>query len=186
MQRRDFVVGLAASSLVPRLAHARDLTPVVGTLAQWKTLASTKGLEPAFEYLSQIDPAKVAPGRTAIIGEDVYAAASQYATKPASEPRLEAHRKYIDIQCLVSGQETVGFIPSIEGLTVVTPYDAAKDVEFYGTPASETRLALQAGQFVVLYPGQAHRPGCDLDGSHDVVKIVVKVSAAWLAGRERP
>ncbi len=183
MRRRDFVVGLAASSVVPKLARAGDGTPVVGTLAEWKTLPGLKGLEPAFEYLAQVDPAKVTPGRTAIVGDDVYAIASQYATKPAPEPRLEAHRTHIDVQYVVSGQESVGFLPSTAGLTVQEPYDAAKDVEFFTAPAGETPRALKAGQFVVLLPGQAHRPGCDLDGRHDVVKIVVKVVAAWRAAR---
>jgi biofilm protein TabA len=183
MRRRDLVVGLMASGLLSRLAIATDSETITGQLDQWKKLPSTKGMEPALEYLAQLDPSRVTPGRTPIIGDEVYAVASQYTTKAAEAPRFEAHRKYIDIQYIVSGQETIGFLPAIEGLVVLEPYNTAKDVEFYAAPASYTRLPVKGGQFAILRPGQAHMPGCHLDGPHDIVKVVVKVSAAWHAAR---
>jgi biofilm protein TabA len=175
MRRRDVVVGLAASGLLGRLAAAKENDMITSPLDRWKTLPNVRGLEPAFEYLSRVDPANVTPGRTVISGDDVYAIASQYASKPPEALRFEAHRKYIDVQYVLSGQETIGFYPSVEGLTVLEPYDAQKDIAFYAAPSTYTRLPMGAGQVAVLRPGQAHMPGAHLDGAHEVVKIVVKV-----------
>jgi YhcH/YjgK/YiaL family protein len=74
-------------------------------------------------------------------------------------------------------------LPTIEGLTVLEPYNTAKDVEFYAEPRSYSRLPAKTGEFAILRPGQAHMPACHLDGPHEVIKVVVKVSAAWLAAR---
>ena len=175
MRRRDLFIGLAASGLLHRLAAATEDAMITSPLERWKAFPNTKGLEPAFEYLSRLDPARITPGRTAIVGDDVYAIASTYATKAPEASRFEAHRKYADVLYVVSGQETIGFYPSIDGLTVLVPYDAQKDIAFYAAPSSYTRLDVRPGQFAVLRPGQAHMPGCHLDGAHDVVKVVVKV-----------
>jgi YhcH/YjgK/YiaL family protein len=151
---------------------------ITAPLDRWKTLAKVKGLEPAFEYLSQLDPAKLAPGRTPIIGDDVYAVASTYTTKAAEASRFEAHEKYVDVQYVVSGQETIGFYASIDRLTLIEPYDATRDIAFYAAPSDYTRLSVPAGHVAILRPGQPHMPGVHLDGAHDVVKVVVKVNAA--------
>ncbi len=182
MQRRDVIISLAVGGLLPRLARAAERSAVTGSLDQWKTLPASDGLEPAFEYLAKLDLAGVTPGRTPIIGDDVYAVASKYTTRAFEAARFEAHRKYLDIQYVVSGQETIGFLPSTEGLKVLEPYDAEKDIELFAVPEAYARLAMRAGQFALLRPGQAHMPNCHLDGPHDVTKVVVKVSAAWHAG----
>ena len=180
MRRRDLFVGLAASGLLSRLAAAKEKEDdmIVVSLDSWKTFANVKGQEPAFEYLSRLEPAQLTPGRTPIIGDDVYATASKYATRAPEASRFEVHQKYIDLQYLVSGQETIGFCPSVEGLSLIEPYNPQRDIAFYAAPASYTRLEMHAGQVAILRPGQAHMPNCHLDGVHDVVKVVVKVNVA--------
>jgi YhcH/YjgK/YiaL family protein len=183
MRRRDVVSSLVAGGLLPRLALAANREALTARLDQWKGLAGTKGLEPAFEFLSKLDSASVTPGRTPIVGDEVYAVASKYASKAVETARFEVHKKFLDVQYVVSGQETIGFLPSAEGLTVFEPYDAEKDIAFFAAPASYSSLAVRAGHFAVFRPGEGHMPGCHLDGRHDVVKVVVKVSAAWYVAR---
>jgi biofilm protein TabA len=183
MRRRDVVVSLVAAGFLPKLALAVSSEAVIGRLAEWKSLPGTKGLEPAFEYLTKLDVAAIAPGRTPIVGDEVYAVASKYTTKAVETARFEAHRKFMDVQYVVSGQETMGFLGTVAGLTVVEPYKEEKDVELYAVPSSYSSLAVHTGEVALFRPGQGHMPNCHLDGPHDVVKVVVKVSAAWLAAR---
>ncbi len=187
MRRRELMFGLVAGGLLARLTGAAEQgkDAITGALADWKKVPEARGFEPAFEYLATLDPATVTPGRTPIIGEDVYASASKYATKPVETARFEAHKKYIDIQCILSGQETIGFVPAIDGLTVLEPHNAEKDVAFYAIPPSYASLPMSAGRFAILFPGQGHMPNLHREGSHDVVKVVVKVSAAWYAARAK-
>ena len=55
---------------------------------------------------------------------------SESETKPPECLPFEAHRRYIDIQFVVAGQEAIRFAPA-SAMKTTEPYDAAKDVEFF-------------------------------------------------------
>jgi len=114
------------------------------------------------------------PGRYEVDGENLFYSVDQYDTRPQAEGRLEAHRKYVDIQYLVSGIEWIGVRP-LEGLQVQTPYDAGKDIEFYHPAEPMTKIIMQAGTFAIIWPYEAHLPCRMLDTPQPVKKIVVKV-----------
>ena len=141
-------------------------------------MVGLQGLERAFEYLARTDLAALPLGRTAIDGDDVYVTVSEAEARPPEQVRWEAHRRYIDIQLVVRGQEAMGVAPAA-GLVTSTPYEAAKDVEFFEAPREPATLAVRAGEFAVFVPGDAHRPSVHLDGPHVSRKVVVKVSVAY-------
>ena len=47
-------------------------------------------------------------------------------------PRLEAHRKYIDIQYLVAGSEEIGWRPTAECKSAYRPLHRTRDIMFFG------------------------------------------------------
>ena len=150
---------------------------VHGNIKTWSSTPGIKGLERAFEYLSRADLASLPLGRTDIEGDDVYVLISEGETKPPEQVRFEAHRRYIDIQLVVLGQEAIGVVP-LAGLATVEPYDAAKDIAFFAAPRESAPLELRAGEFAVFTPADGHRPSLHLDGPHVSRKAVVKVSVA--------
>jgi YhcH/YjgK/YiaL family protein len=153
-------------------------TGLRGNLQTWRSTPGIRGLERAFEYLAGTDLAALPLGRTAIEGDDVYVTVTEAGTRPPEQVRFESHRRYIDIQLVVQGQEAIEVAPAAS-LTVVEPYDAAKDIEFYAVPESRRTIALRAGDFAVFAPGDGHRPSLHLDGPHVSRKAVVKVSVAY-------
>ena len=154
---------------------------VRGNIRTWSSTPGIQGLERVFEYLARTDLASLPLGRTTVEGDDVYVMLSEAETRPAEQVPFEAHRRYIDIQLVVQGQESIGVTP-LAGLVTTEPYDAARDIEFFAAPQTSETLALRAGDFAVFTPGDAHRPGLHLDGPHVSRKAVVKVSVAY---RER-
>ena len=46
-------------------------------------------------------------GKYMIDGDRVYANVQQYVTKSYDEAKYEAHDHYIDVQCIVSGEEAI-------------------------------------------------------------------------------
>lgn len=105
---------------------------------------------------------------------DVRFLCQKYATKDAAEKKLEAHRKFIDIQFLVSGTEKV-FFGDLSDFAVKVPYNAEKDAEFLDGDLRDFAI-LRAGEFAVFFPEDAHKPGCKADESAlEVEKVVVKV-----------
>jgi len=103
-----------------------------------------------------------------------YAMIQTYPTAPADGKNPESHRKYADIQALLSGRELVGW-QTTKGLETKIAYNPEKDIEFYKNSAEEISLSLKPGLFGVFYPSDAHKPGCCVDTSEDVRKVVVKI-----------
>ena len=51
-----------------------------------------------------------------------------------------------------------------------------KDLEFYDITCKEEYLSLESGQFLILYPHDAHKPSITKDSKKTVKKVVVKVA----------
>jgi YhcH/YjgK/YiaL family protein len=116
-------------------------------------------------------------GRIEIAGTKVYAIRSSYQTKPLSEIRYEAHRRYADIQVVLEGIEVI-MVADTDDLRTAVPYDMEKDAEFLdGTPPVSHRLILSSPMAAaVLFPADAHQPGIAFENTASAVsKVVVKV-----------
>ncbi len=120
------------------------------------------------------------PGRYNIT-ERVYANIEEYSTKSALDACLEGHRKYIDIQFLISGEERIDFI-NIDGLKVLESYDCVNDIIFFKKPKVElNRIYLNGRNFAVFYPQDAHAPQIMTLGlQNNVKKVVIKVAVDYL------
>jgi len=128
------------------------------------------GLSEAFGFLNHPGLNALPPGRYEISGDRVYAVISEETGRSVEEGRLEAHRRHIDIQYVISGNESMGWSPCA-GLKPAGEYDAENDVRFFeGRPESVVRVP--EGAFVVFLPTDAHLP---LIGEGPIRKAVVKV-----------
>ncbi|MHC4526187.1 MAG: NanQ anomerase/TabA/YiaL family protein [Planctomycetota bacterium] len=116
-----------------------------------------------------------APGQYKVDGENLFYNVDEYETRPFEKGRFEIHRKYLDIQYIVSGAECIGVAP-LEGLTEKMPYDGEKDAAFYHFDPTASKLVLKQGMFVIFWPNEPHMP-CRRIGDVPVTvkKIVVKV-----------
>jgi YhcH/YjgK/YiaL family protein len=131
-------------------------------------------LAAAFDYLRAFDPA-TPDGKYPIDGDRVYAQVQSYATKPAAEKKWESHRRYLDVQYVVSGRERMTVAP-LAALAGATPYNDAKDVINYSGPSGDaTTLYVERGQFAIFFPEDGHQPGVQAGDATDVRKVVVKV-----------
>jgi YhcH/YjgK/YiaL family protein len=126
----------------------------------------------AFAFLSQARLAELAPGRHEIVGTQVYAMVAKGEGRPREVALLEGHRKYIDIQMVLSGVEEMGWRPHTAESPVATPYDAAKEAALYsGQP--DAWVTVRPGQFAVFFPEDEHAP---LVGKGEIRKVIVKVA----------
>lgn len=126
----------------------------------------------AFEYLKQTDFSGVENGKHIVDGDTVFAILQEYDTKNDSDAKLEAHRKYIDVQYIISGEELIGVRPLI-AQTPCKEYDAENDYALYDDNCSFVKI--NPRQFAVLFPQDLHKPGVKVDGSIKVKKVVMKV-----------
>jgi biofilm protein TabA len=117
----------------------------------------------------------VADGRMDIDGDRLYASVATYETGPREERRFEAHRKYIDVQVLLEGEECID-VSLDRDLPTLEAYDEKRDVMFLKPPEQVASIVMTPGCFAVFYPHDVHRPGCHLKEQRRVRKIVMKVA----------
>ena len=128
----------------------------------------------AFKFLKSNDLTKLELKRYDIDGDNLFATVSEYQSKNEESAKFEAHRKYIDIQYVISGKEIMNLAPISTLKEVLTPYDAVKDIEFI-TVSKVVNYKASPSNFFIFFPDDAHRPGLK-DGSNSPVrKIVIKV-----------
>ena len=128
--------------------------------------------EKAFGFIKNFQ-SKTPDGQYAIDGDRIFAMVQSYRTGPAAAKQWEAHRKYIDLQYVIAGKEKIAWI-NINQLKPCTEYDPANDCILLEGPEG-TAVEMGAGFFMILLPEDAHKPGCDWNGTEPVRKIVVKI-----------
>jgi biofilm protein TabA len=150
------------------------ITDTLGQCARYLSLSPY--FAAAFEFLKRL-PADEVSGRYSIDGDDCFALVQSYTTKPIAEGKFEAHRKYIDIQFIQAGRETILWT-TLATLTETTEsYVAEKDIAFFATPAHVTPIQLHAGEFTIFFPEDGHAPGLEYEGASEVRKTVIKIRA---------
>ena len=131
------------------------------------------GIDLALKAVAEYTPDNYVTGRIEIDGDKVFLNRNAYAT---GDPSIfEAHRDYIDVMYMVEGEETIYVKPTSQLSNITKEYDPAGDALLADFDADATPVHLTAGSFVILYPQDAHAPGCKYGESKNVKKIVGKV-----------
>ncbi|MEW6509497.1 MAG: YhcH/YjgK/YiaL family protein [Bacteroidota bacterium] len=126
----------------------------------------------AFRALVRSDLRSLPEGRHEVDGESLYLLIARNDGLPKTLAVLESHRRYIDIQFVIEGTDTMGWKPARECRVVSKEYDADRDVMFYGdVPA--TWLEVRSGMFAIFFPDDAHAP---LVSEGRIHKAIVKVA----------
>jgi biofilm protein TabA len=128
-------------------------------------------IQKAFRYLQQAELSNINIGRFEIEAEKIYAVVQQYNTKPLEQGVWEAHRRYIDLQVIIQGSEKIAYCNI--GRLRQGEYEPGKD--FLPLSGKAEFLTLEAGDFMLLFPQDAHMPGIAVDSPAPVKKIVLKI-----------
>ena len=128
----------------------------------------------AVKFLQETEFSNFQPGKIEIDGENIFALLNEYQTKNPDDCLLESHRKYIDIQYILSGSEFIGYAP-MNNQTVIKEYSEEKDVAFFEGKTS--LMKLDEKMFAVFFPDDLHKPCIKTNTIPETVqKIVVKIA----------
>ena len=131
----------------------------------------SEGIKIGFEWLKSQDLKNLSDGKYVIDSERIYANVQTYLTKQSAP--YEAHREYIDIQYMISGEEKIG-VADYSKCSIKVPYDKEKDIEFLDSNNDSYQL-LRERDFLLLFPHDAHQPSLCVENQINVKKVVVKV-----------
>jgi len=129
---------------------------VIDTL---ENLKRYENLSPLFkkvvEFCKANDLAKLENGKHEIEGADLFVNITDARGRDMMEAVIETHKRMIDIQIPLSGDETFGYTP-LENLPEAE-YNDQKDITKYEGPA-ESYITCHPGMFAIFFPEDGHAP----------------------------
>ncbi len=126
----------------------------------------------AFDFLKTHDLDSLPKGKYVIDGTNVTASVTEDPSKDFEKTNWESHKKMIDLQLIISGEEKMGVYPVLKS-TVTKEYDEKKDVANYS--ADGKFYVAGPGTFFIFFPTDAHRPNITPGGNKVVKKLVFKI-----------
>ena len=145
---------------------------IFDTLENIKNYEGLGRVYTALEFLAKTDFTKIELGRYELCADEIIYMLQRYDTDP-DKTISEAHKKYIDIQFMVKGEELIGVAP-FECAKTETQAIPENDVWFY--ECKTEAITLIENSFMVLYPNDLHCPGVATKGKAlTCKKVVVKV-----------
>ena len=127
-------------------------------------------LDRALELLTPEFLASVGTRRQEIEGGSLYVTRFDVETSSDEGRLFEYHRRYLDIFVTVQGEERVDI--ATPGALTVTEQRG----DYWGCAGkAEQSVRLSPGRFLVLFPGDAHRPGMAAEKPEGISRIVFKI-----------
>lgn len=127
------------------------------------------------EKVKEYNPENYPGGKVEIDGERIYLLLNSYETRTRENALCEAHKAYLDVMYMVEGEEDVYVKPVSQLRQITQPYSSSIDALLAQTDEDASVVHLTAGSFLVLYPQDAHAPGCCVHEPMQVKKIVAKI-----------
>jgi len=131
------------------------------------------GISKAFHWLQSADLKNIAPGKYEIEGEALFALVQEYETSDPATEQMEAHKKYIDVQYIIAGQERVGHA-ILKGQAISKAYNEAEDFMLFSDAPAFFSI-FEAGMFMIFFPTDLHMPCIKNEQVSTVKKVVLKV-----------
>lgn len=140
---------------------------------EWEWFSSL--LQKALSFIKKTDFHGLKAGKYEIDGDNMFAQVQEVTTANKDERMAECHSKYIDLQYLVYGEETIYVARPSEQNVIVDNQMESKDIAFFNRVQNESEINLNPGMFAVLFPNDIHRPSCSKMKDTNIKKVVIKI-----------
>ena len=124
-----------------------------------------------FDFLRTTDLDSLPSGKHDIEGDTIFALVQEYQTKPLEDCKLESHKKYIDIQYVIRGEEMMGI--TTQNNQKIIEVNEGKDYTFY--EGTTSLVLVSKGMFTIFFPDDLHQPCVQTETISEVKKVVIKV-----------
>ena len=135
------------------------------------------------DFIKQDKSEHLAEGRYELDGENLFALVQTYETKDKDDARMEAHRKYADLQFMEEGEERI-YVDFADELEMEEDRTPDQDILFYKKAGDHGFNILTEGTFGYYAPQDAHMPCRKNKEKQNVRKIVFKIAGNCPAARQ--
>lgn len=109
------------------------------------------------------------------LGNGVFVSEECYPTRLRADGFFESHRKYVDVQVILDGEELME-VADIAQMVPRQPYNPDRDLLVYEDNTSASLLRVFPGQAAVFFPSDCHMPTLRIRADAVTVrKCVVKI-----------
>lgn len=144
----------------------------------WGSLSDTQQnedlsprIQACLRYAQEHDASCMEPGKYEMQDEALMVVSALQTVSPQERP-WEAHRAYIDVHLVLNGTERI----DCNRLSSMECGTYAEQEDFLSmTGEARSSVVLQPGDFLVCYPGDAHKPGLFVSAPAALKKAVFKV-----------
>lgn len=141
-----------------------------------ENLKNYAGMNPYFpkaiEFILNTDLDKLPLGRNEVMGDKIFANVMEAQPRTKEMAPIEIHRKYIDIQIPLTGDEVMGYISKAE--LPEHEYDEAGDASLYPLGMLATDYVnVKRSMFTIFFPQDGHAPAVT---PVKLKKVIVKVA----------
>ncbi|MEQ1589488.1 MAG: YhcH/YjgK/YiaL family protein [Gallionella sp.] len=146
---------------------------IFSTLSQSSRYTALHPLFPrAFDYIRNTNLHALTLGVHDIIDKRLFVIVEEANGRTRTEAKLECHRKYIDIQLVLSGIDEMGWKPLSYCHQPIADYNSERDIQFFDD-VPDSWIAVPAGAFCIFFPEDAHAP---LVSSGAIRKLIFKIA----------
>lgn len=152
---------------------------IFGSLEELREQVSKEAFQIAFDYLESItnEFLDIKDGECVkeTIIEDIFVLKQAYKTKNREDCFFESHKKYIDIQYMVKGEEYMD-VCDLDSLEVINEYEERTDfIKYKGKKEGTSKLLIKEKCLAIFYPSDAHQPCIKVDNEELIYKAVIKI-----------
>ena len=139
---------------------------LIGNIYKLENFLKDKNLQIVFDYFKQaidknsdinkrIYSLPVGSFEKVMITDDIFALEQVFYTKNREDCFIESHKKYIDFQLILSGNEQMEYI-DIDKLEIDKNYDKINDLVTYKLVDNTSKFLLQNNELAVFFPDDGH------------------------------
>ncbi len=159
---------------------------IFGNLEVLKKQIKDDRFKTAFEYLTKVLDEKSEENKRLksyelnifekiYLDENNFALEQTYNSKDREKCFFESHKKYIDVQFILQGEEIIE-VDNIKNLSINFEYDENMDLIKYDDSKFSSSIKLKKGDIAIFFTDDAHMPCIKINESKKVIKTVVKVT----------
>ncbi len=125
------------------------------------------------DFIQQTNLPSLPAGIHPILGEDLFVIVEKVSGRSREAAKLECHRRYIDIQLVLSGVDEMGWRALAECQQPIAEFNPTRDIQFFDDTPSAW-IATPPDTFCLFFPDDAHAP---LVSTGDIHKLIFKIAA---------
>ncbi|MFA6431460.1 MAG: YhcH/YjgK/YiaL family protein, partial [Candidatus Margulisiibacteriota bacterium] len=145
----------------------------INSLIKYTNIPNIEGI---IKFIQNLNLNDIPDGKIEINGEKLFVNISRYFPEDEKEKRFESHNIYTDVQVILKGAEKIQIV-SAKNMKKETEYSLEKDCQFFSAQKEISDIILSENEFVVFFPGEAHKPGCFYEKLNDpILKLVFKTT----------